>query len=365
MPAAALGAVAIAGVAGSVYSAKKGSQAAQYSADVQSDSAKYAADLEYEMWQQSREDLKPFMEAAKKQIPQIERGQAKYEDLIDDYHERSKDYWRFEGKFRDITGEYGQIQSQFKTLGEEFGPIRKEYADLVSQYGPLREQYGSEVNQLGALVKAGPGEFKESEYYNYLLDQAAKAADRSVSAGRLATGTVPKLLTQHAIPLAGAERQNWLNEWLQTKINPQQAYINALGSQFDPLSLQLGAVGNKGNLLAQQMTGKMDEANLLGQKAGSVGNEMGAYSNNLAALLNELNMTGQMGQIGTTPFLSSIGQAAGSNQQAGNALSNLAIMGGQAQAGGALGSAAAYSDAIKGGTNQLGNLLSLYMLTKK
>ncbi|MBF0119974.1 MAG: hypothetical protein HQK79_14160 [Desulfobacterales bacterium] len=294
-------------------------KATERAADTQAGASAEAVALEREMWQQSREDLKPFMDAAREQIPQVQRGQRKFEDLLQEYKNKSEDWNHYKNQFASVTNEFGEVQQKFKTLAEEFGGVKKEYSDLVSQ---------------------GPGEYKESDYYDYLINQAAKATDRSVAAGRLATGTVPKALTEYAIPLAANERSKWVDEWLQTKLNPTL---------------------NKSNLLSQQLAAKTDEANIIGSKSNSLSNEMGVYNNQLASLLTQLNASGQMGGIGSTPYLSSVSSGTGANQNTGNAISNLMQNRGAAEASGILGGASAISNASQ---NTINNAMNAYKLYK-
>jgi hypothetical protein len=66
-------------------------------------------------------------------------------------------------------------------------------------------------------VQAGPGEYKESPYYNFLVGEGVKAREMGAAArGKLFSGQQAKELTAYGENVASMDYQNWLNNWYKS-----------------------------------------------------------------------------------------------------------------------------------------------------
>ena len=117
------------------------------------------------------------------------------------------------------------------------------------------------------LVKEGPGKYEDSDYYKDMqksMDYAIERANREMGTASTASGAgYGRKLVDYAVPMADeAYRQgrgNFLNEWVQTKYNPYQNYINTLiGGTEMPQLPQMNLVNTMANAGNQYVQGASD-----------------------------------------------------------------------------------------------------------
>jgi len=194
---------AVIGAIGAIGGGAMGMSAAESAAGAQKDAAQISSDIQWRMYKRSRQDMLPFMEAAKWRLP-----------------------WE-KGAFA----------------------------------------------HFGAAVSRGPGKFEDSDYYKTLqgsLDQAGTALGKRAAARGGGVGSIGRDMAEYAVPLAGQMRGNWINEWMQTQVNPwaQAGGVGQIG-QSGPAS-QMGMFGSQvaGNMGANaQYAGQAQASGYLGQSA--------------------------------------------------------------------------------------------------
>lgn len=80
------------------------------------------------------------------------------------------------------------------------------------------------LGEVERLTAEGPGDFESSEYFQQGLGESQRALDTYLSSRGLAhSGAAPKEYMREASELNKRNRGNWLNEWISTKLNPNQA----------------------------------------------------------------------------------------------------------------------------------------------
>jgi hypothetical protein len=155
-------------------------------------------------------------------------------------------------------------------------------ADLQTTYGTQQATTagtqqattaGGNMNTLapreGSLIdriNKGPGEFKESPGYQFVLSEGINALDKSAAAkGNLFSGASGKAISQYAEGLASQEYDNFLRRWYES-LTPYQS-LAGLGLTSAQSSGQLGA--NTANALSNiaLQSGEAKAAGILGQQA--------------------------------------------------------------------------------------------------
>jgi len=88
------------------------------------------------------------------------------------------------------------------------------YQQQREDYAPWRETGSEAIRELWDIIQKGPGEFKESPEYSYLVDQMLKAVRRGSAARRtFGGGAYDIALMSKAADLASLERDRFLNEY--------------------------------------------------------------------------------------------------------------------------------------------------------
>ena len=90
---------------------------------------------------------------------------------------------------------------------------------------------GGVLSDISGMIEAGPGEFEESPSYQFTLDEAIKALDRSTAAGKVAPGTAhEKAIMRYGKGLASTEYDNFLRRYydkigmnITGRVNPLMA----------------------------------------------------------------------------------------------------------------------------------------------
>lgn len=162
---------------------------------------------------------------------------------------------------------------------------------------PWREEGQKALGQLVSEIETGPGKYKESPYYNFLMDEGVKAIDRSASArGMMDSGATGKELTRFGQNLASTDYQNWINNWLTTKVNPLQSLANVgqtTSSQNASNAMTTGAnIGNNAIRAGDAIAGgAINSANAFAGGMQGVTNAANQGLNNWL-FYNSLNQSG-------------------------------------------------------------------------
>ena len=159
------------------------------------------------------------------------------------------------------------------------------YQQQREDLAPWREAGGEAVNQLQGLIKAGPGEYQQSPYYNFLMEQGTRGLERGAAAkGLQQSGAEQKALVGYGQNLASGEYNTWLDQWYKS-LNPLQS-LAGLGLTGAQQTAQLGqqTAQQVGGYMTQageaKAAGQLGIANTLGQ----LGQQFGNY-----AMYNSLN----------------------------------------------------------------------------
>lgn len=160
---------------------------------------------------------------------------------------------------RQAAGEAANIQA--RALQDALAFEREKLETTIEIGRPFREIGLEAMQNVQAALKTGLPErvpYEGSEIENFLLQKGRREAQRAYGARRIGTGTaIEEAVSRGGVSaLAGREvhereRQNVLNEWLQTQINPQLA-LTGTGTQV-ALS-QAGATQAAGVTGAQKIS---------------------------------------------------------------------------------------------------------------
>lgn len=231
---------------------------------------------------------------------------------------------------QDAANQYGQTQSYLGQLGGLYQP-------MVQGGGNAYQAYLNATGANGAAgSQAATQAFQASPGYQYAMDQALNAVQRSAAArGGLAGGNATADILKTATGLADQGYQQYVNNLG----NAAQSYNTGLSGTASGLGLQANASQNYGTQLGSYDVGQgAAQANILGQGAGlqqnlgnafngMISNATNAYTNNNNALAQSENAAGAnilgalvgLGQLGGK----SAGTAAGSGASGGGLLSGL------------------------------------------
>lgn len=137
------------------------------------------------------------------------------------------------------------------------------------------------VTSLPGMISEGPGKFEDSPFYRMGLDEQNRAIDAGLaSRGLYGSGKALKDLSANAVNNMTYNRGQWVNEWLNTKINPalQTAGIGQItANQSGANAINTGNIMG-GNLRAignAQAQGYINQANAHAQGLQGVGNAFG------------------------------------------------------------------------------------------
>jgi len=154
------------------------------------------------------------------------------------------------------------------------------------------------LTKLQTIVDNGPGDFAKSDYYQQGLAEENKATNAFLaSRGQYASGGAAKDLQANAVNNMNKNRTNWLNEWIQTQLNPTQS----LAQVGQSTATNLGNVGTNvaSNVANNQVaagnaraTGYINQANATTGAINSGANALALYYG---------NQSQQTPPAGTTP----------------------------------------------------------------
>jgi len=95
------------------------------------------------------------------------------------------------------------------------------YYQSRKDIAPWRDVGQQALKRAKNVIFQGPGPYEESPQYNFLVGETNKALARSQSArGRLDSGAALREAARYGEGLASTEYQNYLTNWIRTKVNP-------------------------------------------------------------------------------------------------------------------------------------------------
>lgn len=325
----------------SVVSGLVGASSAENAAEEQAAAARYAADVQKDMYDTTRQDMMPWIEAGRNALGTLQGGPvygpSRTEQRIVGYKQGSKyairpgtantpmeqylvpqsDYMRALGSPNNATtlmpmeapgegngipeGHVALTADQLAQFGLSSGggePIYETVTvpgDVIGNRkgllteGPGEEETGYKT-RLNALL-AGPGEFTESEGYEFRRGEGEKSIERSAAAkGSPLSGATLKALSRFNQDYASNERSKWLGEYytdLASKESSYDSFLNRYYKSLDPWfnlagmgQTTAGQLGNIGTATASNV----------GQSAQDAGNAIASgYINQANALTGASN----------------------------------------------------------------------------
>lgn len=253
----------------------------------------------------------------------------------------------------DITMNYGRARTD---LGNQYAQTQGYFGAATAAYDPLisgsQGAFTGFMDATGANGAAGSdratANFRAAPGYQYMLDQALGAVQRSAAArGGLAGGNATADILKTANGLADQSYQQYVGNlqaganYYQTGIQGRAAGLTNQGNASQAYGTQLGNLGMaQGNVLAGLSTGLADRlsandtslgtarANIYGQQGGALGSLYQGLGNQL--LGSQTNLGLNLGQananLGTGQSALSVGQGTGlygAYNQIGSNLMNL------------------------------------------
>jgi hypothetical protein len=295
-------AVAVAGAA--VVGGVIASQGQQSAADTMAGSAENATQLQWAQYQQQRADLAPWTQAGAGAINALWGTPGTPEQTIQGAPIYGPAGGTGTGAGAENQGGSWGIEMQYDWESNSMKPVTVHYPpgestasaaiggqqQVITGYQPSTTIPATPGTT--GMIQAGPGQFKESPSYQFVLGEGQKGIQRAASAtGRLGSGAYLKDATKYAEGLASTEYDNFLRRYYES-LNP---YL---------------ALAGMGQLSAT------NTANAAGQYGQSVGQN--------ALYAGQANAAGQLGQANTWANVANWG-----GQQAGNYLAYNQLQNGQ------------------------------------
>lgn len=238
-------------VASAVVGAVSSSEASRKASNTAEDAAREANETQLSMYEESRQDQLPWMAGGEKALAELSGGTT----YTGDRPVREEFY---APRTPVQQGEWGMFAE------DQLG--RQDF-DQAAYDKAMAEYEATGVSRPG-MIEAGPGEFRESPYYQEGLEEEEKAIDRYMaSRGLYASGKAGKALSRNALANMERSRGNWLNEWITTKLNPTQsmarvgqtAATNIAGQRAQVGRDVAGGITDIGNIRG---TGYIDRSNI-------------------------------------------------------------------------------------------------------
>jgi len=139
-----------------------------------------------------------------------------------------------------------------------------QYWQNIAMMAPWRRAGKKALNQLTGMLKAGPGEYEKSPYYDFLMEQGTEGLERGAAArGSQFSGSQAKALTKYGQNLASTDYDNWLKRWYQS-LTPYQS-LAGVGQTTSGQMAQMGS--ESANQISNYMMqgGQAQAAGQLGQ----------------------------------------------------------------------------------------------------
>ena len=255
--------VAITGVVATVASAAYSAYSSHQAAGLQNRAANKALDWEERVYNQNRADNEPWMNYGRDALSDL-MGPSETRDTPPDKNELARGM---------VTNKYGQIGEEdlnffnvmgdmdaagtLTGVGDAYGKVsidgksytQEEYASLKAKYDAWKTnestmnsenpyddlspemqaqvdaQYDTEMGideRTGTgMLQEGPGDYKKTDGYEFRLSEGEKGINRALaSRGQYDSGGALKTLAKYNQDYATNERGNWINEWINTRLNP-------------------------------------------------------------------------------------------------------------------------------------------------
>ena len=331
---------------GTIASGAMSSSASKKAAKTQAASADRASEIQKEMYDQTRKDLDPYMQAGTNALGQLQSG------MKDGTFNNN-----YQGDQFSFNGSNSPYYSSNGSIGNFSTP---KYS------GP---SYSAAVKGTPAY-KSNEFNFEESPDYQYRLKQGMDGIQSSAAAsGGLLSGSALKALNSHNSNLASQEFSNAYGRYLQNEnlLQSQQAqeYNQFLGNQGllqaqAQLGLQQYATeqglrqsGNAQNLANQNFLSNQHQQAFQNWQS----QDNNAYSRYMTDQNNQYNRL--LGLIGIGQ--NSAAQVGANGMSTAQSVANNTMAGANSIAAGQIGSANAWTD----GAQQLGSLATAYANNKK
>ena len=265
----------------SVVSGIAGSKATKSAAETQAASTEKASGVTLEMYEQSRQDQMPWLKAGGEALGKLSGGMYYATD------KPTEADFTTPGAIVRGQGLSGLLKSASATDFDQEG-----YSSALAEWEASGVDYGA------GMLEQGPGDFRESEYYQQGLDEEEKAINRYLaSRGQYASGKAGKALSANAMANMNRNRGNWVNEWIATKLNPTQSLAGVgqstaanVGGQGMQAGYQVGSnIMSGANAIAQ---GKIGQANILSSTSANTANAIAQYYGNKAGSSVPFNSPG-------------------------------------------------------------------------
>ncbi len=207
----------------------------------------------------------------------------------------------------DIAGGMSQAMASRKASKEMKKSMKKamylwqlEKDRQIAAYKPWTETGREAAKTLWEKIQAGPGEYEESPYYNFLLEEGTKGLERGAAArGRQFSGAQAKALTRYGEELGKTDYNTWLTNWYKSLVPIESVSNKGLAAEtalsggqmqitnaISDLVQSMGAVDaaqwmNLGNLMAssQRQTGNQIGSGIAGMGLGGGQMNLGSIPN--------------------------------------------------------------------------------------
>jgi len=156
----------------------------------------------------------------------------------------------------------------------------------LNAYGGFNQSMGG-MGDVMARLQAGPGNFQESEGYQFRKEQGLKALERRAGSTRSPYGSAAgRSMMGYASDLASQEYDNFYNRWLGTQ-----------GMQLGGYGSMAGMYGGVMGMGAQSAAGKAGFASNIGNAMAGM---YGAEGNTMADLWGDYGNAQASGTIGSS-----------------------------------------------------------------
>ena len=183
-------------------------------------------------------------------------------------------------------------QQRYDTTRSDLAPYRTAGSTALNDY-----LTGISSAQKGGTYNFNPGNYQQSPYYQFVLNEGLKGMQRSSAAkGNLFSGGTQKGLAQYAEGVASTDYQNWFNNALSTfnaNLSGNSQYLSGLGSAASLGESAAAQTGNVGmTALGVQSNALTNAGNAQAAGAINSSNSINSGLQNAAYLSNALSGSG-------------------------------------------------------------------------
>lgn len=267
------------------------SKTAGRAAGAQTQAANKAAEVQLEMYYQTRTDLAPWREAGQWALGQPSGPAPTRPPSRGDFEFNETDYLEMNP---DVAASAMTARGHYERYGKAEGRMPSyEAQDAITGFVPAEPGAPpQEGTGLMGMIERGPGEYEESPYYNFLLEEGTRGLERGAAArGGQLSGAEGKALTEYGQNLASTDYGNWLNRYYQS-LGPYQS-LAGVGQTAATSTAQAGMQAAGGQANALLAGGQAQAAGIMGRYA-PYGNLLNWGGNQLMNyyMMNQLNQPG-------------------------------------------------------------------------